>query len=107
MNNLLEKDVNTQTYLPFKVFYDYRCPSGVNITEFLVHYEYLYHKLAKYGIALPEGVQAFFLLTAVNISEENERLARATCGAMTYANMKVSIQKISGDPFGDKNGCLH
>ena len=41
----------------------------------------------------------------MNISEENERLARATCGAMTYANMKVCIQKIFGDPSGDKNGC--
>ena len=57
LDKLFEKDVNTQTYLAFKDFYDYRRPSGVNITEFLVHYEYLYHKLAKYGIALPEGVQ--------------------------------------------------
>ena len=47
---------------------------------------------------LPEGVQSFFLLNAANVSEENERLARATCGDFTYKNMKSTIQKIFGDP---------
>ena len=41
----------------------------------------------------------------MNISEENKRLARSTCGAMAYANMKVCIHKLFGDPSGDKNGC--
>ena len=104
LDTLFEKDVNTQTYLAFKEFYDYRRPSGVSITEFLVHYEYLYHKLARYEVTLPEGVKAFFVLNAANISEENEKLARATCGVMTYANMKACIQKIFGDPSGDGHG---
>ena len=104
LDQLFLKDINTQTYLAFKDFYNYRRPSGVSITEFLVHYEYLYHKLGKYEIKLPEGVQAFFVLNAANISEENEKLARTTCGQMTYANMKACIQKIFGDPSGDGNG---
>ena len=104
LDTLFEKDINTQTYLAFKEFYEYRRPSGVSITEFLVHYEYLYHKLAKYDNAIPEGVQAFFVLTAANISEENEKLARASCGLMTYPNMKECIQKIFGDPSGDGTG---
>lgn len=98
LDTLFLKDENTRAYLAFKEFYDYKRPPGVNITEFLVHFESLYHKLGQFDVKLPEGVQAFFLLNAVNVSEENERLARATCGAMTYANMKQSIQKIFGDP---------
>ena len=69
----------------------------MNIIEFLVHYEYLYSKLIRFEIKLPEGVQAYFLLKAANISEENERLARATCGEMKYENMKECIKKIFGD----------
>ena len=41
------------------------------------------------------------------MSDENERLARATCGEMTYTNMKLCIKKIFGDPTsggGDNGG---
>ena len=55
------------------------------------------HKLKQFDIKLPEGVQAFLLPNAVNISEDNEKLARATVGELTYENMKAKIQKIFGD----------
>ena len=95
---LFEKDKNTQTFLAFNEFYEYRRSSGVNIIEFLVHYEFLYNKLKKLDVVLPEGVQAFFLLKAANVADENERLARTTCGEMTYENMKLCIKKIFGGP---------
>ena len=103
LDTLFKKDINTQTYLSFKELSEYRRPSGMSITEFLVHYEYLYHKMVRFDIKLPEGVQAFLVLAAANVSEDNEKLARATCGQMTYANMKGSIQKIFGDPSNDNN----
>ena len=107
LDTLFEKDKNTQTFLTFNEFYEYRRSSGVNIIEFLVHYEFLYSKLTKLNVTLPEGVQAYFLLKAANVSDENERLARATCGEMTYENMKLCIKKIFGDPTsggGDNGG---
>ena len=60
LDTLFEKDVNTQTFLAFHEFYEYKRSSGISITEFLVHYEFLYSKLKKFNIELPEGVQAFF-----------------------------------------------
>jgi hypothetical protein len=91
-------DENARTYQAFKAFHDYKRPSGTSITEFLIQYELYYNKLAQFNIALPQGVQSFFLLSAANVSDENERLARATCGDFTYKNMKSTIQKIFGDP---------
>ena len=55
---------------------------------------------------LPEGIQAFFLLTTANVCEENERLVCATCNSMTYENMKDCLPKIIGDPTacaGERN----
>ena len=40
---------------------------------------------------LPDGVLAFFLLSAANISELNEKLARATCKKLTNTDMKTTI----------------
>ena len=98
LDTLFLKDKNTRAYLAFKAFYEYKRPSGVSITEFIVRFEYLYHKLQLFDMKLPEGVKAFFLLNAANVSEENERLARATVGDLTYSNMKEKIQKIFNDP---------
>ena len=52
---------------------------------------------------LPEGVKAFFLLNAANVSEENEKLARATVGDLTYDNMKSKIKKLFGDPNANES----
>ena len=103
LDGILLKDVNTRVFLAFKDFYDYKRPSGASITEFLIRYEYLYQKLTVHNITLPEGVQAFFLLTAANISEDKERLARTTCPDMTKDGMKLTIQKIFGDPASAEN----
>ena len=73
-------DENTRTFLAFKSFAEYKRTSGSSITEFLVEYEMLYSKLGTFQITLPEGVQAYFLLTAANVSEDRECLIRATCG---------------------------
>ena len=92
------KDHNTHACLAFKEFYDYRRPACVSITDFIVRFEYLCHKLKQFNMKLLEGVQAFFLLSAANISEDNEKLAHATVGEITWENMKAKIQKIFGDP---------
>ena len=45
----------------------------------------------------PEGVKAFFLLKDANVTEEQEKLARATCEKLTYAIMKSNITNIFSD----------
>ena len=43
-------------------------------------------------------LDSYFLLSAVNISEENEKLARTTCSVLDYTHMKNTIMKIFGHP---------
>ena len=97
LDAIFKKDQNTRAYMAFKEFYDFKRSSGVSITDFIVRSEYLYHKLQGFDMKLPEGVKVFFLLNAANVSEDNEKLARATVD-LNYDNMKAKIQKIFGDP---------
>ena len=90
-------DANARTFLAFKRFAEYKRQSGATITDFLVEYEMLYSKLAEFQITLPEGVQAYFLLCAANVSEEKESLIRTTCGDFTYDNMKNTIKMAFND----------
>ena len=106
MKNIIEKlhksfmkDQNTCAYHVSKEFNDYRRPAGVSIDEFMVRFEYLYHKLKQFDMKIPNGVEAFFLLNAANVSDENEKLACATVNWRNdYENMKAKLQKIFGDP---------
>ena len=92
------KDENARVYVAFKEFYEFKRASGENFSEFIVKYEHLYYKLTWYKMGLPEGVQAFFLLNAANMTEENEKLARTTAGKLTYCDMKETIMRIFGHP---------
>ena len=90
-------DANTRAYLCFKEFYSFKRASGVSVPQFLVQFEYLYSKLEQFEIKLPEGVKAFFILNALNVSEDDEKIARTTCGELNYNNMKDAIKRLFGD----------
>ena len=66
--------------------------AGVNIKNILICYEFLFKKLCKFVITLLERVQASFVLNTVNISEENEKLARMTCTTLIYKAMKDTLK---------------
>ena len=88
LDSIFLQDANTRAYLAFKEFYEYKRSPGQLFSDFIVNFERLYSKIMKHDMKLPEPVRAYFLLNAVNMSEDNEKLARTTCGDLTYDNMK-------------------
>ena len=97
LDALFLKDADTRAFLEFKEFYEYRRKPSSDVTDFVAHFEYLYNKVLKHNMTLPEGVKAFFLLKAANVSVDHEKLARATCSELKYETMKQNIIKIFGD----------
>ena len=103
LDGIYLKDANTQAYMNFKEFYEYRRSSGETFNQFIVQFEKLYTKITMYDMTLPTGVKAFFLLQAANFTEDNEKLARATIGELNYDNMKEKCKKIFGDCTTEEN----
>ena len=97
LDSVFLQDVNTRSYLAFKSFFSFKRSSGMNLIEFTTQYEKLYADMKKYQMTLPEPVRAYMLLDALNIPEENEKLARATLDEVKYDNMKAKILRIFGD----------
>ena len=107
LDSIFLQDANTRAYLAFKEFYEYKRSPGQLFSDFIVNFDRLYSKIMKHDMKLPEPVRAYFLLNAVNMSEDNEKLARTTCGDLTYDNMKDKIMKIFGDPtYSENNRCV-
>ena len=97
LDSIYLQDKSTRAFIAFKEFYDYRRSSGDKYADFIIQFEKFYNKIAKFDMVLPEAVQAYFLLTAANMSEDNEKLACTTCGELNYKNMKMTIMKIFGE----------
>ena len=104
LDSLFLKDESTRAYISFKEFHHFKRSSGEHFADFIIKFEKLYNKLVKHDMSLPEAVKAYFLLNAANMSEENEKLARTTCGVLDYTHMKNTIMKIFGDPCGGSEG---
>ena len=103
------KDENTRSFMALNEFLHYHRGSGDSIPQFIVTFERLYHKLCQFDIrtgvkfGMSEGMKTNCLLNAANISEDDERTARASCPGMTYDTMKLVIQKMFADPTAAEN----
>ena len=60
LDEIYLRQPNTHAYIAFKDFYSYKRDIDVKINDFLMRYEFLYQKFQKFGMTLPDGVQAFF-----------------------------------------------
>ena len=78
LDSLYLEDINQSAYAAYESFEMYRRPKDMNMKEFLNNFERLYNKLKVYQMELPDGVLAYRVLKSANLSEENEKLARAT-----------------------------
>ena len=97
LDKVYMKDNTTQAFCAFKDFYEFKRSAGQNFSDFIVEYDQRYHKIEKFDMKLPEGVQAFFLLKAANLTVEAEKLARATA-KLEYKDMREKLARIFGDP---------
>merc|ERR1739838_814606 len=62
LDKVFLKDKDTLTFIAFETLYNFRRTSSENMIDFLVHFEYLYHKMEKQEIVLPQGILAFLLI---------------------------------------------
>ena len=90
------QDQNTRAYMAFQNFYRCKRESGETFEKFIIRFEGLYNDLVEHQLQLPEGIKAFFVLNAANLSDDMEKLARATASQLTYTCMKDQIKKICG-----------
>ena len=59
--------------------------------------EKLYHKITTLDVKLPEAAKRTFYLIQP-MYQKKEKLARTTCGELTYKNMRDKIMRIFGNP---------
>ena len=97
MDSLYLKDQNTGASNQFKEFHHFNRSSGDYFADFIIKFEKLC-TLVWYGF--PDTVKMYFLLSAANTSEENEKLTWTTCWVLDYKHMKYAAIRIFRNPCG-------
>ena len=90
---LYKKDETLQKYQYMEKFEAYKRTSNMSIMQHIHQFDMLYNKVNKYGTTLSNDLLGFKLLKSANLSQHNEKLAKAT-GELTYEGMKIQLKKI-------------
>ena len=100
------KDETTRAFTSIKSFVDFRREQSQSFAKFLVDFNTRYREVKKHGLTFEDGILAFFLLMAANLTNDHERLVRATA-ELKFDDMKDKIQKVFGEFDGTQESELH
>ena len=96
LDKLFLVDRDKLAFAAYEKFESYTRSSDLPIESYIADFDHLYNNVKKFGMTLPEGVLAFRLLKSANLTQDEEKLARATVARLTYNEMSISLKKIAG-----------
>ena len=102
LDKIYLKDETTRAFCAIKSFIEYRRTQEQTFTKFMVEFNNRLREVKKHNLDFDDGILAFFLLMAANLTEDHERLVRATA-TLTFQDMKDKLQKVFGE-FDMKDG---
>lgn len=99
LDELYLSDKNQRIFHALDTFEKYRRPANVNMNTFILEFEKLHSKVSDYKCTYPDGVLAYRMLKAANISNEHEQLVRATVetGKWSTKSLKAQLSKVFSD----------
>ena len=100
LDGIFLKDEMTRAFCAIKNFVEFQCESRTGFAKFLVEFNDRVQEVKKYKLVLDDGLMAYFLLTAANLSHDHERLDRATA-SLNSGDMKDKLQKVFGEFDGN------
>ena len=99
LDKIYLKDETTLSFCAIKIFVAYRRTEDQTFKKFIVEFNNRLREVKKHELDFDDGILAYFLLTAANLTEDHERLVRAT-SKLTFNDMKDKLQKVFGELDG-------
>ena len=89
------KDETARTFHAIRNVIEFRREAGQSFTKFMVEFNSRFREFETFNIVVPDSLKAYFLIKAANLSEEHERLVRATA-QMKSEDMEQQLNKVFG-----------
>ena len=103
LDKLYLTEKNQRIYMALEDFENFRRSENGSMSEFIIEFERRHNKVVAFECSYPDGVLAYRLLKAANLSSQNEQLCRATIGTgeWSYNSMLSQLKKILSDVPSD------
>ena len=95
-----------RAYAAFEKFHKFKRQPGQTVNDALLYFESLVLDLKKVKIELPSAVLAYMVLHAMDIGEENSKIARATITELTYESMAGQLKAIADTQSYSSSGAM-
>ena len=103
LDSLFETDKNQAALMAYESFESYVRLSDMSVTDFLIEFDRLVAKLKDHAIVLPDAVIAYRSLKSANLSQEDERLVKATVADLKLESMSTQLKKIMKNVSSSSN----
>ena len=99
LDKLYLTEKNQRIFLALDEFENFKRSDNGSMSDFIIEFERCHNKVVAFECTYPDGVLAYRLLKAANLSSQNEQLCRATIGTgeWSYKSMLSQLKKIFTD----------
>ena len=88
----------------YSKFISFSKKDEMHMTDYILEYEHLYHKMMEHEMKLPDAVLTFKLLDGANITDDERKLALTVCNDLNFDRMKSALKRLfSKAPLNPSN----
>ena len=96
LDELFKEDKNKAALETYDKFERYSRPSVMTIADYLIEFDRMTAQLKLHKIILSEPVLAYRVLRSANLTDDHEKLIRATVSELTLKSMAFQLKKVMG-----------
>ena len=96
LDELFKEDENKAALETYDKFERYSRPSEMIIADYLIEFDRMSAQLKLHKIILPEPVLAYSVLRSANLTNDHEKLIRATVSELMLKSMAFQLKKVMG-----------
>ena len=109
IDKVFESEKIDEAYLVYSRFTNFHKSDGISVTDYIIEFEHLYHKMTNHEMSLPNTVLTFELLDGAKLSEDERQLALTLGDSLEFETMKSALKQIftkstiANESFHDTN----
>ena len=97
LNTLYKKNETLEKFEIIDQFQTYNRPHHVTVNDFMTEFDKRLTKTKKIGTAHSDDFLAYRLIKSANLSEQDEKMVKATC-ELRYDDVRSKLKSIFGGP---------
>ena len=94
LDKVLERNKINEANLVYSIFTNFHISDEMSITDYIIDFEHLYHKMTNHEMPLPNTVLTLKLLDGVKLSEDERKPALTLGNNLAFETMKSALKQI-------------